>query len=143
IEYLLVNVLDPNRVVGQPYFTRLITLKDGRVETGLLAAEDDRSISLKGENDAVKVFLKKDIEEVTVQSKSVMPEGLANNMTVQDFRDLVRYVMANPYLTDVAVAGPFGEAKDPMVNVENPLESSGVKWSRPAVGVPGRIPLPP
>src|SRR5262249_10154130 len=30
IEYLLVNVLDPNRVVGQPYFTRFVTLKNGR-----------------------------------------------------------------------------------------------------------------
>src|SRR6266849_1181746 len=40
IDYLLVNVLDPNRVVGQPYFTRFVVLKNGRVETGLLAAED-------------------------------------------------------------------------------------------------------
>ena len=37
IDYLLVNILDPNRVVGQPYFTRFVALKDGRVETGLLA----------------------------------------------------------------------------------------------------------
>src|SRR5262249_15914079 len=42
IEYLLVNILDPNRVVGQPYFTRIVELKSGRVETGLLAAEDDQ-----------------------------------------------------------------------------------------------------
>src|SRR5262249_19251258 len=50
IEYLLVNVLDPNRVVGQPYYTRVIALKNGRVETGLVHAEDETTVTLKGEN---------------------------------------------------------------------------------------------
>jgi putative membrane-bound dehydrogenase-like protein len=143
IEYLLINVLDPNRVVGQPYFPRFVVLKDGRVETGLLAAEDERSITLKGENEVLKVLQKKDVEEITVQDKSLMPEGLANNMTVQDFRDLVRYVMASPYLTDVAVAGPFPAKDGPAVDPANPLQSAAVKWSWPVVGSPGRIPLPP
>jgi putative heme-binding domain-containing protein len=124
IEYLLVNVLDPNRVVGAPYFVRQVVLKSGRIETGLLAAEDEQSITLKAENDARKVIQKKDIDELTVQQKSVMPEGLAGAMTVQDFRDLIRYVMANPFLTNVEVAGP---------------EKA---WKKPVVGVPGRIPLP-
>jgi putative membrane-bound dehydrogenase-like protein len=141
IEYLLINVLDPNRVVGAPYFQRAVVLKNGRVETGLLAAEDDATLTLKVENDALKVLAKKDIEEITVQDKSLMPEGLANSMTIQDFRDLVRYVMANPYLTEVRVAGPFagrqlGEAKAPELD-GNPA------WQRPVVGVPGRITLPP
>jgi len=35
----------------------------------------------------------------------MMPEGLAAGMTTQDFRDLVRYVMANPFLTNVSVNG--------------------------------------
>src|SRR5262249_41385122 len=47
IEYLLANVIDPNRVVGAPYFTRLVTLKSGRVESGLLAAEDETTVTLK------------------------------------------------------------------------------------------------
>ena len=124
IEYLLVNVLDPNRVVGAPYFVRQVVLKSGRIETGLLAAEDEQSITLKAENDARKVIQRKDIDELSVQQKSVMPEGLAGAMTVQDFRDLIRYVMAHPFLTNVEVA------------------ASGGEWKKPVVGVPGRIPLP-
>src|SRR5205823_7021144 len=104
IDYLLVNVLDPNRVVGQPYYTRFVTLKNGRVETGLLAAEDTQSITLKSENDALKVIPRKDIEELSVQEKSLMPEGLNANVSPQDFRDLIRFLMANPFLTEVAVA---------------------------------------
>ena len=107
IDYLLVNVLDPNRVVGQPYFIRRVMLTSGRIEEGLLVSEDPQAITLKGENDAQKTIPKKEVAEVEVIEKSMMPEGLGNAMTVQDFRDLVRYVMANPFLTDVAVAGPF------------------------------------
>src|SRR5207302_3817158 len=77
IEYLLINVLDPNRVVGAPYFTRQVILKSGKIEAGLLAEEDEQSITLKTENAAKRVILKKDVEEVQVSPKSVMPEGLA------------------------------------------------------------------
>jgi putative membrane-bound dehydrogenase-like protein len=137
IEYLLINVLDPNRVVGQPYIDHFVALNDGRTEHGLIAAEDERSITLKTENDATKVILKKDIDEMSDQGRSIMPEGLAGTMTVQDFRDLVRYVMANPFLTDVAVAGPFEPSAAPP-----PGNGGGVTWDRPAVGPPGRVPLP-
>lgn len=143
IEYLLVNVLDPNRVVGQPYYTRYVTLKNGRVETGLLAAEDNQSVTLKGENDALKVIQRTDIEEIAVQEKSLMPEGLANNMTVQDFRDLIRFVMANPFVTDVAVAGPYPAITVPGIDVADPLHSKHVSWVTPTIPVTGRIPLPP
>jgi putative heme-binding domain-containing protein len=119
IEYLLVNVLDPNRVIGAPYFMRTINLLNGRVETGVLQAEDGQSITLKTENAVLKQIQKKDIDDIKVQEKSLMPEGLANNMSVQDFRDLVRYAMANPFITTVQVGA-----------------------ATPVVGVTGRIPLP-
>jgi putative membrane-bound dehydrogenase-like protein len=139
IEYLIVNVIDPNRVVGQPYYIRTVELKDGRIESGLLHAEDDQSITLKVENDILIVIQKKDIEgKILIQDKSMMPEGLANNMTVQDFRDLVRYLMAHPFLADVAVAG----AESGGIDRNDPLRTPGIKWSRPVIGPPGRIPLP-
>jgi len=142
IEYLLINVIDPNRVVGAPYFTRLVTLKNGRVETGLLAAEDETSITLKSENDALKVIAKKDIDEITVSQKSVMPEGLTGGMKAGEFRDLVRFVMVNPFLTDVIVSGPL-DPKDRLArDVKSLVRDATVERHRPTVGVHGRIPLP-
>ncbi|MEO2092332.1 MAG: PVC-type heme-binding CxxCH protein [Gemmataceae bacterium] len=120
IEYLLANVLDPNRVVGAPYFVRTATLLDGQVIQGVLAAEDDQTVTLKVENAVLKKIARKDLDgPVKVAEKSMMPEGLAAGMTEQDFRDLVRYVMASPYMTDVTVNG-----------------------QAMSVGAPGRIPLP-
>ncbi len=123
IEYLLVNVLDPNRVIGAPYFMRTVNLSNGRVETGVLHAEDGQSITLKGENGVLKQIQKRDIDDLKVQEKSLMPEGLGYNMTVQDFRDLVRYVMANPFLIPSSV-------------------SVGEKAEAGVFGVQGRIALP-
>ncbi|HEX5272442.1 MAG TPA: PVC-type heme-binding CxxCH protein, partial [Gemmataceae bacterium] len=142
IEYLLINVIDPNRVVGAPYFTRLVTLKSGRVESGLLAAEDDASVTLKGENDALKVIARKDIDEIQVSQKSVMPEGLTGGMKPGEFRDLVRFVMLNPFLTEVRLTGPL-DAKDPRTrDVMALVRDTGLERGRPLVGVHGRIPLP-
>jgi putative membrane-bound dehydrogenase-like protein len=124
IEYLLANVLDPNRVVGAPYFVRTANLMDGQTIQGLLHAEDDQSVTLKTENAVLKRIPKKELDgAVKVAEKSMMPEGLASGMTEQDFRDLIRYVMAHPYLTDVSVGGkkldvpvagriPLPQAKD-------------------------------
>jgi putative membrane-bound dehydrogenase-like protein len=120
IEYILVNVLDPNRVIGAPYFLRTARLLDDTVFQGILAEEDDNFITLKIENGVLKKIKKADLAEpVRVAEKSLMPEGLGYNMTAQDFRDLVRYLMANPFITDVTVNG-----------------------TRRAVGVPGRLELP-
>jgi putative heme-binding domain-containing protein len=142
IEYLLVNVIDPNRVVGQPYFTRIVNLKSGRVETGLLAAEDERSVTLKSENDAVKTIQKKDIDDIVVSQKSVMPEGLTNNMKPAEFRDLVRYVMANPFLTQVRLTGPLDPKDARFQDVRNVIRDAGLHREVPTVGIHGRIPLP-
>ena len=120
IEYILVNVIDPNRVIGAPYFVRVARLLDGTVHQGLLAEEDDKSLTLKLENNVLKKIAKADLDgPVQVVEKSLMPEGLGYNMTPQDFRDLVRYLMANPFLTDVTVNG-----------------------TKTSAGVPGRILLP-
>jgi putative heme-binding domain-containing protein len=106
IEYILTNVLDPNRVIGAPYFLRTARLLDETVFQGVLAEEDDTFITLKLENNVTKKIKKTDLAEpVRVAEKSLMPEGLGYNMSAQDFRDLVRYVMANPFLTDVRVNG--------------------------------------
>jgi putative membrane-bound dehydrogenase-like protein len=106
IEYILANVIDPNRVIGAPYFQRIVKTLDGRVEQGLLAEEDDKSITLKVEKGELRRFARADLDgPVQVLEKSMMPEGLTAGMSAQDFRDLERYLMANPFLTDVTMDG--------------------------------------
>ncbi|MBX9584997.1 MAG: HEAT repeat domain-containing protein [Gemmataceae bacterium] len=120
IEYILTNVIDPNRVIGAPYFLRTARLLDGTVQQGVLAEEDDKSLTLKQENGVLRKIGKDELDgPVQVVEKSLMPEGLGYNMSPQDFRDLVRYLMAHPFLTEVTVNG-----------------------EKVSAGVPGRVVLP-
>ena len=113
IEYLLANIIDPNRVIGAPYFLRIVNTLDGKVEQGVLAEEDDRFLTLKVENGVLKKIAKADIDgDVKIVEKSMMPEGLAYAMSVQDFRDLVRYVIASPYISSTMIDG--GKIKAPV-----------------------------
>ena len=106
IEYLLVNVLDPNRVIGAPYFVRQALLLDGQLIQGVLAEEDEKSITLKVENAVLKKIAKADLDApVKVLEKSLMPEGLSAGMKPQDFRDLICYVMAHPFIQNAKVNG--------------------------------------
>lgn len=91
-EYLLINILDPNRVVGLPYQARLVLLKNGRLETGLLHAEDADSLTLKKEKADLVRIPKSAIEEMKTSEKSLMPEGLGKQMGEQEFRDLIEYL---------------------------------------------------
>src|SRR5262249_28066729 len=63
LEYLLVNILDPNRVVGRDYYSAVVFDKSGRVHTGLLAEDTPQRIVLKGENAKLTVIPRSDIEE--------------------------------------------------------------------------------
>jgi putative heme-binding domain-containing protein len=104
IEYLLGNILDPNRVIGAPYFVRTANLLDGQAVQGILTEEDDQFITLKVENGVLKKLKKADLDgPVSVAEKSIMPEGLSYGMSEQDFRDLVCYVMANRFITNVLI----------------------------------------
>jgi putative heme-binding domain-containing protein len=92
VHYILVNVLDPNRVIGQPYYQKVVLLKNGQLKTGLLHGEDDSTLTLKREQAALEVIQKKEIDNEKTVEKSLMPEGLDKNITPEEFRHLVEYL---------------------------------------------------
>jgi putative heme-binding domain-containing protein len=146
VEYLLINILDPNRVVGQPYFTRLILTKDGKVLTGILAQEDAQSITIRRENNVLETVPKANIEEMKVETRSLMPDNLDQNINEQEFRDLIAYLVANPFITEVYIAGPMrpdaGRLDKWLVNKVIPFEDRELAWRTPVVGPAGRITIP-
>jgi putative membrane-bound dehydrogenase-like protein len=141
-EYLLVNVLDPNRVVGKDYYSATVVDKSGRVHTGLLTEDTPQRITLKGENAKLTTLPRTEILEMKVEEKSLMPEGLPEAMTEQQFRDLVAYLMEEPLLTRGLIAGPFKmaiDSKGPIEEAADPLKTEGVKWKPFQLGPAGII----
>jgi putative heme-binding domain-containing protein len=140
IEYLLINIIDPNRVVGRDYYTATVVDKSGRSLSGLLAEDTPEKVVLKGENAKLTVIPRAEIEAFQVEERSLMPEGLPEKMSEKDFRDLISYLMEDQYLTRGLITGPYKMALDgsgPIEEATDPLKTPDVKWKPFEVGVSG------
>jgi putative heme-binding domain-containing protein len=94
LDYVLENLLDPSAIVPFDYRVTIIETKDGRFLTGIIKHEDDRTLTVQTQNDAV-VIPKSEIESRNQSSLSLMPDGLLDKMTNEELRDLVVY-LASP-----------------------------------------------
>ena len=89
LEQLISNILDPSLVIGNAFQARTVLTVDGEVVAGLVVADDERFLRLKVQGGKVLEFDKsKDIEQVKISEKSLMPDGLEEQMTEQEFIDL-------------------------------------------------------
>jgi putative membrane-bound dehydrogenase-like protein len=91
-EMLLTDILDPNAAIDGNYVSYLVTTKDGKSLTGLVASESAAGLTLKRENGQTDAVLRADVEEVRSSGLSLMPEGLEKAMTPQDVADLIRFL---------------------------------------------------
>lgn len=91
-EALTTAILDPDRDVDARYATYTAALKDGRVLTGLVASETASAITLKRQEGQTDVILRADIDELKTAGRSLMPEGLENDVKPSELADLVAYL---------------------------------------------------
>lgn len=89
---LVSNILDPGLVIGEAFQAKTVLTVDGHVISGLVAAENDRYLSLKVQGGEIVEFDKEDIEQVKTSSKSLMPEGVESQMQPQELFDLLAYL---------------------------------------------------
>ena len=91
---LLVDILDPNAAIDANYFNYLVALKDGRSLSGVLAAESATSITLRRADGQSDTILRNDVEDdgIVNTNKSLMPEGLEKNISLQDMADLLAFL---------------------------------------------------
>ena len=92
-EKLLLDVFDPSREVDSRYVNYLVTTKNGRVLSGLIAAETASSIMLRRAERAEDTVLRTQIDEVHSTGKLIMPEGLEKQLSQQEFADLIGYLL--------------------------------------------------
>lgn len=92
-EEILVNILDPNREVSPEFFEYSVALDDGRVLTGLVAAETPSSVTLRAREGAEQTILRRNIADLASTGKSLMPEGVEKNVTPQEMADLITFLL--------------------------------------------------
>jgi len=91
-DVLLTHVLDPNRYVPPQFVQVTVVDQRGRVLGGMIAAQDDHSISIVRERDQRDTVRRADVESITATGQSLMPEGLERMIPPESMADLVAYL---------------------------------------------------
>ena len=92
LDYLLENIVDPSGAVGADYQMTVVTLKDGRVLSGVIGAKNENTTVLRQLNEETTLQTS-EIAKAEVQATSIMPEGLLKALTAEQVRDLIAYLM--------------------------------------------------
>ncbi|QDV33837.1 PVC-type heme-binding CxxCH protein [Tautonia plasticadhaerens] len=91
-EDLVIHILDPNREVLPQYLNYNVATVDGRVLSGQVASESPTSITLKRAEGVTDVVPRDQIDEFASTGQSLMPEGLEEEVTVEQMADLIAYL---------------------------------------------------
>jgi putative membrane-bound dehydrogenase-like protein len=87
-EQLLVSVFNPSLVIGDAYKSVTLRTVDGTVVTGLLVERNDKRTVIKVQGGKEQVIPADEIEEFKQDKKSLMPEGIENQLSSQELADL-------------------------------------------------------
>jgi putative heme-binding domain-containing protein len=93
-EDLMTSILEPSKNIANGYETVRITTLDGKTIQGVFKGETGENINLADEKGMLISIAKKDVEEKKISPVSLMPNGLNEGMSLQDFADLIAYLEA-------------------------------------------------
>ena len=91
VDYLLMNILDPNQTIGKDYLQTTVEKTDGQFSSGVIVSDEKDSVTLKTLAGEVTIP-RKEIETLSTSDLSLMPEGLLNGLEEPEIRDLFLYL---------------------------------------------------
>jgi len=92
LDYLLDNIVDPSAVVNADFHMSIVEMKDDRTLNGLIAAQTERTITLKTMTETLTLE-RAEIQSLRESTLSLMPEGLLEGLTETQVRDLLAYLL--------------------------------------------------
>jgi putative heme-binding domain-containing protein len=94
-EKLIQSILHPSLDIAPQFVTHEITARDQQTYSGILAGiEADGTVTLMTADGKGMLIPGKEVVSNVPSKTSLMPEGLANALTVQDFRDLLAFLLS-------------------------------------------------
>ena len=93
LDYLLGNTVNPNDIVPVDYQLTVFTLEDGRVISGVVPEENERTLTVQSAAEQI-VIRRDEIAKKETLPISLMPEGLLRTLSEEAVRDLVAYLMS-------------------------------------------------
>jgi putative heme-binding domain-containing protein len=86
------SILKPNASISQGFATVMIQTKSGKAVTGFVTAETADQVEMRDIASQVHIIKTADIKQRTELETSMMPPGLANALSLDEFAALVAYL---------------------------------------------------
>jgi putative heme-binding domain-containing protein len=94
LERIIEDIVDPNRNVDHAFVSTTFILDDGDVVSGLFRREEGETIVYAEANGKESTVPKSKVKERRQSELSLMPEGLADALTPQEFNDLMAFLLS-------------------------------------------------
>ncbi|MFO0881756.1 MAG: PVC-type heme-binding CxxCH protein [Gemmataceae bacterium] len=103
LDYLLENIFDPSAVIQKEYAMTVLNLASGRVVSGIVKEENERTVTVVTQNETL-VLPKKDIEDRQTSSQSMMPDDVVKKLSDRELADLIAYLQSPVQVLPLATA---------------------------------------
>jgi putative heme-binding domain-containing protein len=84
--------VQPSAKIAQGFESQYFATDDGKIHEGFVTRESGNEVELRNVAGAAKVLRKEQIEERGRREMSVMPSGLVDRLTVDQFAGLLAYL---------------------------------------------------
>jgi len=91
-EFILTDILQPNRSIADGYALWTVQLKNGSSASGVVASETANSITLRDPAGKETTFPRSDVANMEASELSAMPQGLENGISVAEMADLLAFI---------------------------------------------------
>ncbi|MBM84075.1 MAG: hypothetical protein CMJ78_26275 [Planctomycetaceae bacterium] len=91
-QQLLESILEPSKRIDREYVTYVAQTLEGKLVTGLLVKKTTEAIVLRDAENKETRILADDIDQLSRQKKSLMPELLLRDMTAEQVADLLAFL---------------------------------------------------
>lgn len=88
---LLENIVEPSKTIAEGFAMHVLKKTSGEIVTGLLVSKSDTEVVLRDQEKQIHVPAA-EVQRLTPQPVSAMPEGLLSNLTPQEAADLLEFL---------------------------------------------------
>jgi len=92
--YLVESILEPSRTIAPSFGTLVVSLKNGKLVTGVKVEETDKTLTVADNQGMKHTLMKADIDEQQPSPISTMPEELEKRFTEEEFVDLIAFLVS-------------------------------------------------
>jgi putative heme-binding domain-containing protein len=119
LDYIIESILVPGKVIKEGYQTVVVATKKGDVHSGIKVKQGDGRMVVRDAQREVVIPLDQVRKER--EGGSLMPMGLSDALTRQEFVDLVRF------MSELGRPGPYGPETVPVVRRWRVLDPAGAQ----------------